>query len=108
MAHQVSYREALVIAYLHWLRGIAKYHMADIRTLFTEVFDVDDRLEDAEVVEQGCAKLRDLMARGGVSLSLSAYGPCPTREYVANSLAKEDYGEFSAEEMYALIAACYA
>lgn len=108
VAHQVSYREALVIAYLHWLRGIAKYRMADIRTLFTEVFDVDDRLEDAEVVEQGCAKLRDLMARGGVPLSLSAYGPCPTREYVANSLAKEDYGEFSAEEMYALIAACYA
>ena len=92
VAHQVSYREALVIAYLHWLKGIAKYHMADIRTLFTEVFGVDARLADAEVVEQGCTRLRALMEQGGVSLSLASRGPCPTREYVEKSLAKEDYG----------------
>lgn len=108
VAHQVSYREALVIAYLHWLKGIAKYHMADIRTLFTEVFGVDARLADAEVVEQGCAGLRALMEQGGVSLSLASCGPCPTREYVEKSLAKEDYGEFSPGEMYDIIAACYA
>lgn len=108
VAHQVSYREALVIAYLHWLKGIAKYHMADIRTLFTEVFGVDARLADAEVVEQGCARLRALMEQGGVSLSLASCGPCPTREYVEKSLVKEDYGEFSPGEMYDIIAACYA
>lgn len=108
VAHQVSYREALVIAYLHWLKGIAKYHMADIRTLFTEVFGVDARLEDAEVVAQGCAKLRALMEQGGVSLSLASCGPCPTKEYMEKSLAKEDYGEFSPEELYNIITACYA
>lgn len=70
VAHQVSYREALVIAYLHWLGGIAKYHMADIRALMTEVFDVDARLEDAEIMAQGCAKLRNLLERAGVPLPI--------------------------------------
>ena len=33
VAHHVSYREALTIAYPHWLRGIAKYHAEDILSL---------------------------------------------------------------------------
>lgn len=107
-AHRVPYREALVIAYLHWLKGAAKYHMADIRALFTEVFGVDAALEDAAIVEAGCSRLRALMEAGGVDTTLAPYGACPTMDYVKKSLAKEDYGEFTPEELYGMIAACYA
>lgn len=105
-AHRVPYREALVIAYLHWLKGAAKYHMADIRALFTEVFGVDAALEDAAIVEAGCSRLRALMEAGGVDTTLAPYGACPTMDYVKKSLAKEDYGEFTPEELYGMIAAC--
>ena len=107
-AHRVPYREALVIAYLHWLKGAAKYHMADIRALFTEVFGVDAALEDAAIVEAGCSRLRVLMEAGGVDTTLAPYGACPTMDYVKRSLAKEDYGEFTPEELHGMIAACCA
>lgn len=107
-AHRVPYREALVIAYLHWLKGAAKYHMADIRALFTEVFGVDAALEDAAIVEAGCSRLRALMEAGGIDTTLAPYGACPTMDYMKKSLVKEDYGEFTPEELYGMIAACYA
>lgn len=107
VAHHVSYREALIVAYPIWLKGISRYHMEDIRRFFTEVFDVDDSLEDAAVIDAGCAYIWKLMQQSGILLSLSGYGSCPTREFVQNNLAKEDYGEFSFEEMYGMIAACY-
>lgn len=56
----------------------------------------------------GRARLRALMEQGGVSLPLASCGPCPAREYVEKSPAKEDYGEFSPGEMYDIIAARYA
>ncbi|MDO5346735.1 MAG: iron-containing alcohol dehydrogenase [Lachnospiraceae bacterium] len=107
VAHHVPYREALTVAYPVWLKGISRYHMEDIRDLFTEVFDVDASLDDAAVVEAGCACLRELMEQSGIPLSLSAYGACPSREFVQSSLAKEDFGEFSFEEMYGMIGDCY-
>lgn len=107
VAHGVSYREALAAAYPNWLEGVSKYHPEDIRTLFTEVFDVDPALEDAAVIETGCARLRKLMEQGGVSMSLSSYGPCPSPDYANSALAPEDFGEFTPEEMHRMIAACY-
>lgn len=107
VAHGVSYREALAAAYPNWLEGIFKYHPEDVRALFTEVFGIDPALNDSALAETGCAKLRSLMEQGGVSLSLSEYGSCPTAEYVSRSLAPEDFGEFPPKEMYRMIAACY-
>lgn len=107
VAHKVSYREALVAAYPGWLKGISKYHMEDIRCLFTEVFGVSPLLADSEVVEEGCRQLKELMRSGGVSMSLSSYGTCPTKEYVMGALSKEDFGEFTPDEMWNMIAACY-
>ena len=105
MAHGVSYREALAAAYPNWLNGISRYHMADIRLLFTDVFGINPAQEDARIIEEGCAQLRERMRVGGVSLSLSA--DAPSLEYVSHALAPEDFGEFSPEEMHRMIAACY-
>lgn len=105
--HGVSYREALAAAYPNWLEGISKYHPEDIRTLFTEVFGVDRTLPEAMIIETGCAALREWMKRGGVSLSLSAYGECPSLDEIKGALAPEDFGEFTPEEMRRMIAACY-
>ena len=105
VAHGVSYREALAAAYPNWLNGISRYHMADIRLLFTDVFGIDPAKEDTRIIEEGCAWLRELMRAGGVSLSLSA--EAPSLEYVSHALAPEDFGEFSPEEMHRMIAACY-
>ena len=69
---------------------------------------VDAALEDAAIVEAGCSRLRALMEAGGVDTTLAPYGACPTMDYVKKSLAKEDYGEFTPEELYGMIAACYA
>ncbi|MDE6760681.1 MAG: iron-containing alcohol dehydrogenase [Lachnospiraceae bacterium] len=108
VAHQVSYREALVIAYLSWLKGISKYHMSDICTLFTEVFGISTALDDESIVDEGCARLKKLMEEGEIPVSLSAYGSCPTKEYIAGALNPEDFGEFTQDEMYEMIAKCYA
>lgn len=107
VAHHVSYREALTIAYPHWLRGIAKYHAEDIRALFTEVFGIDDKLNTNEVIEAGCAKLNALLEKSGIPMSLAEHGICPDREYILGALTKEDFGEFSAEEMYQMVSGCY-
>ena len=107
VAHHVSYREALTIAYPHWLRGIAKYHAEDIRALFTEVFGIDDKLNTDDVIKAGCAKLNALLEKSGIPMSLAEHGACPTRTYILGALAKEDFGEFSAEEMYQMVSACY-
>lgn len=107
VAHQISYREALVVAYPIWLKGVAKYHMEDVRNLFIEVFGIDSSMEDELVIDAGCANIRELMQKSGIPLTLSAYGKCPSREYVKNNLAEEDFGEFSFDEMYAMIEACY-
>ncbi|MCI8809387.1 MAG: iron-containing alcohol dehydrogenase [Oscillibacter sp.] len=107
VAHGVSYREALAAAYPNWLKGISQYHVGDIRMLFTEIFDIDPALEDAAVVETGCAHLRMIMQAGGIPLSLSVHGACPSLEYVSSALAPEDFGEFTLEEMHRMISACY-
>ena len=107
VAHGVSYREALAAAYPNWLNGISRYHMADIRLLFTDVFGIDPAKEDTRIIEEGCAWLRELMRAGGVSLSLSVYGESPSLKYISHVLAPEDFGEFSPEEMHRMIAACY-
>nr|WP_325305143.1 iron-containing alcohol dehydrogenase [uncultured Oscillibacter sp.] len=69
---------------------------------------VDAALEDAAIVEAGCSRLRALMEAGGVDTTLAPYGACPTMDYVKKSLAKEDYGEFTPEELHGMIAACCA
>ncbi len=107
VAHGASYREALAAAYPNWLEEIAKYHMEDIRTLFTEVFLIDPALESSALVKEGCAKFRELMKRGGVPLSLSAYEECPAPESIIRALAPEDFGEFTHEEMVRMVSACY-
>ena len=99
--------EALAAAYPNWLEGVFKYHPEDIRALFTEVFDIDPALEDDALVKAGCARLRALLEQGGVPLSLSDRGGCPAADYVSRSLAPEDFGEFTPEEMHRMVAACY-
>lgn len=106
--HRVPYREALVIAYLYWLKGISKYHMRDIVTLFTEVLEIPPEIGDDNIIEQGCEKFRKIMEDSGVTMSLSSYGECPTMEYVLNSLEKDDFGEFTPDEMYQMIKFCYS
>lgn len=107
VAHGVPYREALVPAYIQWLKGIAKYHMKDIRMLFTEVLGVSDVIGDELLVNSGCELLKKLLKESGVPLSLTSYDSFPTKEYVIQSLAPEDFGEFTQDEMYQMIAGCY-
>ena len=106
--HKVPYREALVIAFPAWLKGISKYHMEDIRTLFTEVFGIAASFSDAEIIEAGCDAFRELMKNGDVPMTLAPYGTCPSKEDILSSLAKEDFGEFTTDEMVQIIAECYA
>lgn len=106
--HRVPYREALLIAYLYWLKGVSKYHMRDIVTLFTEVLEIPSEIGDDNIIEQGCEKFQKIMEDSGVTMSLSSYGECPTMEYVLNSLEKDDFGEFTPDEMYQMIKACYS
>lgn len=40
-------------------------------------------------------------------MSLAEHGACPDREYILGALTKEDFGEFSVEEMYQMVSACY-
>lgn len=87
--------------------GSVLFDEEDIRTLFTEVFGVDPALKDAAVIETGCARLRKLIRAGDIPLSLSAHGACPSLEYVSGALAPEDFGEFTHEEMYHMVSACY-
>lgn len=107
VAHQVSYREALVPAYIQWLRGISKYHMDDIRSLFHEVLELPEELEDEALVEAGCEMLKNLMEQSQVPLTLSQYGKCPTDEFILQSLEPEDLGEFTPEEMCQMIQGMY-
>lgn len=108
VAHQVSYREALVAAYPNWLKGISKYHMQDILDLFTEVMDISPALDDAIIVNIGCAWLKKMMQENGIPVSLSSHGPCPTKEYILGALNEEDFGEFTPDEMYRMVAECYS
>lgn len=106
-AHHVSYRKALVTAYPVWLKGIAQYHMEDIRMLFTEIFGIDDGMDNQALITAGCDKIRELMEKSGIPLTLSAYGECPSKEFIQNNLEEGDFGEFSLDEMYDMIAECY-
>lgn len=94
-------------AYIHWLKGISKYHMKDIRMLFTEVLGISDKMEDEALVDAGCEMLAGLMKKSGVPLSLDKYGACPTDEYILQSLEPEDLGEFTSEEMCQMVRKCY-
>lgn len=105
--HNVSYRETLVTAYPNWLKAISKYHMDDIKGLFTEIFDISSELEDEEIIKSGCEHLNKLIKRSGLSLSLSSHGKCPSIEEVVKSLDEADFGEFTHEEMYNIISDCY-
>ena len=105
--HNVSYREALVTAYPNWLKAISKYHMEDIKGLFTEVFDISPKLEDDEIINSGCEYLKKLIKRSGLSLTLSSHGKCPSIKEVVKSLDEADFGEFTHEEMYNIITDCY-
>ena len=107
VAHGVSYREALVAAFPHWLRAAAEYHPKDIRALFVEVFGLDARMDTDALVESGCQQIERLIAMSGVPMDLSVHGECPAFNYVKKSLAAEDFGEFSPEELYQIIRACY-
>lgn len=102
-----DYREALVPAYLQWLKGISKYHMDDIRTFFIEVLGVDSNNNDEDLVSAGYEVLKQLMEKSGVPLSLRKYGEAPSKEYIMQELEPEDFGEFTQEEMYQMIKNCY-
>ena len=84
-----------------------KYHMDDIRQLFTEVLGVSVDLKDEQMVDTGCEMLADLMRESGVPLSLAEYGECPSDEYILQSLEPEDLGEFTPEEMCRMVQECY-
>lgn len=75
--------------------------------LFTEVLGVSDVIGDELLVNSGCELLKKLLKESGVPLSLTSYGSFPTKEYVIQSLAPEDFGEFTQDEMYQMIAGCY-
>lgn len=105
--HGVSYREALIPAYIQWLRGVSKYHMDDIRLLFTEVLGISESPNDEELINRGCRMLEDCMKESGVLLSLAVYGSCPAKNDVIKALAPEDFGEFTQDEMYQMVAGCY-
>lgn len=107
VAHGVSYREALVPAYIQWLKGIARYHMEDIRMLFTEVLGLNEEMEDDILVDAGCELLKNLMKRSEVPISLKQYGACPSDEFILRSLEPEDLGEFTPDEMCQMVRACY-
>lgn len=107
VAHQVPYREALVIAYPIWLKGISKYHMQDICTLCTEVLGISAALNNEMIVDKGCDRLKMLFKESGVSTTLSSYGACPTKEYILSALSQEDFGEFTQEEMCRMVEECY-
>lgn len=105
--HGVSYREALAVAYPHWLRGIAAYHMDDVKRLMIEVFGGDPTLPEDALIEHGCAQWAALLQAGGIPQTLAAYGEAPTKEAIRASLAEVDFGEFSLEEMHHMVQACY-
>ena len=84
--HGVSYREALVPAYLQWLSGISKYHMDDIKMLFTEIVGIPDAQNDEALIKQGCEALKELTVRSNVPVTLEKYGECPTKEYIIQEL----------------------
>ena len=71
------------------------------------MFGISNQLSDERVIEGGCTVLREIMEKGGVLLTLSAYGSCPSKEYVMSSLDPEDLGEFTQDEMYQMMEACY-
>lgn len=105
--HNVSYREALVAAFPNWLKGISKYHMEDIKLFFTEIFGIDSTLDDETIIETGCNRIKKMMKDSGVTDNLSKYGECPSKEYVESALIKEDFGEFTLDELHAMVAECY-
>lgn len=105
--HNVSYREALVVAYPNWLKGISKYHMEDIKLFFTEIFGIDSILDDKTIIEIGCSQIKQMMKNSGVTDNLSEYGECPSKEYIVRELSQEDFGEFTVDEMHEMVAACY-
>ncbi len=107
VAHGVSYREALVPAYLQWLNGISKYHMDDIKLLFTEVVGISAAQDEKEIVKQGYKTLKELMLKSNVPVTLEKYGECPTKEYITQELEADDFGEFTHDEMYEMIKKCY-
>lgn len=106
--HNVSYREALVIAYPVWLQRIAKYHMDDICDLFINVFGISAESDKNAIVEQGCNKIKEIMKKSYIPLSLSSYGNYPSKDYILSALDSEDFGEFTADEMFDMIKDCYS
>lgn len=81
--------------------------MDDIRSLFCEVLELPEDLEDEALVEAGCEMLKNLMEQSQVPLTLSQYGNCPTDEFILQSLEPEDLGEFTPEEMCQMIKGMY-
>ena len=83
------------------------YSVGYIPRVAHHVFGIDDKLNTGDVIEAGCAKLNALLEKSGIPMSLAAHGACPDRKYILGALTKEDFGEFSVEEMYQMVSACY-
>ena len=64
-------------------------------------------LSGGPVIEEGCAMLRVVMKKSDIQPTLSAYGTCPSKEYILRALDPEDFGEFTQDEMCQMVEACY-
>lgn len=105
--YRVSYRESLAVSFPVWLEGLATYHFKEIRPLFTEIFGISGKLDDETFLTEGIRYWRNLMTLGRIPQTLASYGKAPGKEAVIKELAKEDYGDFTEDEMTAMLAKCY-
>ena len=102
-----SYREGLAVMLPRWLVWAASHHPGPVHDFLVNVLGANPDSGFQAALRFGYEKLLDICRRGGLSLTLEAYGPMPDDSAIESAIAKVSSREFSNEEYKAMLKACY-
>lgn len=102
-----SYREGLSVMLPRWLVWAGAHHPEAVRSFVVEVLGGSPEAQTDALIAHGYERLMGILRKGGLPLTLDAYGPKPSPEQVEAAIDKVSSREFTNEEYQAMMDACY-
>ncbi len=99
----VGYREGVTMMFPQWLKYISKKHYDDLKEFMVRILGVNENLNQAELIEEGCEVFRNLLRKGGIPVSYAYYDEIPDQKRLEEVAEQNTMEEFTKAEIIQMI-----
>lgn len=100
------YRENLAMIYPRWLVFAARHHPEEVRDFAINVMSANAESSVEEAVKHAYDCSMEILRKGGLPLTLDAYGEMPSYEEIESATHRVSSKEFSVEEYVEMVCSC--